>query len=459
MSRYKNKHIAILGLSVEGVDSATFFHQEEARITCCDRRSKEELGETYTALTKYTSDFRLGPNYLNDLDRFDMVVRTPGMSPRLPELTEVINKGKMTSLTKLFFDHCRAGVIGVTGTKGKGTVSTLIAEMLRASGRKAWLGGNVGTPLLSKVHDIAPHDIVVLELSSFQLEDLHKSPQIAVVLRVTQEHLANFDPQATNYHESRTAYVEAKQSIVRYQTRQDAAVLLADDPTSSSFAKLTPAKIYYFSREHPTADAYINAHAVFLRWKGKPHRICHMRDIELRGMHNLENITAASLAAAVAGASVDPMKSAATSFRGLEHRLEFVRSVGGVAYYNDSFSTTPETAIAAIKSFYEPIHLVVGGSDKGSDYTQLGEEIAKANIKTVIIIGAMTDRILEAVKNAGFCGRIITGLTSMHDIVRALACESSSGDVALLSPACASFDMFKNYKERGALFKHEVSLL
>jgi UDP-N-acetylmuramoylalanine--D-glutamate ligase len=460
MQTYKNSLVAVLGLSVEGIDSVRFFHAEGARIWCCDRRVKEELGDTYGELQSLAEGFQLGDGYLDDISRFDLVVRTPGMSLRLPELVSRLKEGKdITSQTKLFFSLCAAPIIGVTGTKGKGTTSTLIATMLTAAGKTAWLGGNVGTPMLSKVRDIKPSDTVVLELSSFQLEDCRQSPHIAVILKTTQEHLANQDTLATNFHESREAYVEAKESIVRYQKRTDVAILNADDPTSSSFARLTPARSEYFSRNKKTADAHVADDTVYLNVGNRPQKICSFGEIKLRGIHNLDNIAAACLAARAAGASLDAIRQATISFEGLEHRLETVREVGGVLYVNDSFSTVPETAIAAIESFEEPLILIAGGSEKGSDFTELGRSVAAHSVKALIAIGRMTGRIVDATKAAGCTGKIITGARSMHEIVSVAAREASSGDVVLLSPACASFDMFKNYKERGKLFKHEVSLL
>lgn len=457
MLGYNKKKVAILGLSVEGMDSATFFAKQHAQITCCDRRSKEELGPTYQALKTLVHDFQLGPDYLSHLDRFDLVVRSPGMSLRTPQLNSM--GFHLTSLTKLFFEHCKAPIIGVTGTKGKGTTSTLIYEILQKDGIRAWLGGNVGTPLLSRVEDISSGDIVVLELSSFQLEDLNRSPHIAVVLKVTQEHLANIDPLAGNFHQSRDEYVEAKKSIVRYQNNTDIVVVNADDPTSRSFAGLSKAKTYTFSRTKDTANSFVKDKEVFLNGDGTIQSICRSSDIHLIGIHNLENIACASLVSSLAGASIQSIQSGVRSFKALEHRLEFVRSTAGVSYYDDSFSTVPETAIAAIQSFSNPLILIVGGSEKGSDYAQLGREIAKSSVKVLIIIGSMTDRIVLAVSKAGYTGKVICGLSTMRDIVKTCGTLAQAGDIVLLSPACASFDMFKNYKERGNIFKHEVSIL
>lgn len=457
MSHYKNKKVAILGLSVEGLDTAEFFASQEANITACDRRSQEELRDTYQALKTVVRNFQLGPSYLSDLNQFDFIVRTPGISPQTPELVAASNTVEVTSLTKLFFKHCKAPIIGVTGTKGKGTTSTLIRDILQESGMHAWLGGNVGTPLLSKVHDIAPSDIVVLELSSFQLEDLTQSPRVAVVLKITQEHLANYDPLATNFHGTRQEYVEAKKSIVRYQKDDDIVIACADDTTSVSFAKESLARKYYFSRDQNTADAFIRNGEVFVSWQNTENAICKSSEIQLLGMHNLENIAAASLVGVVMGVSIPDIRVAVRSFKGLEHRLEFVRKIKGVSYYDDSFSTVPETTIAAIDSFTKPIILIIGGSEKGSNFEELGRKIATSKVKALIIIGAMTQRLLAALKPTNFTGEIITGLKTTREIVMKSRQIAAAGDVVLLSPGCASFDMFTNYKERGNLFKNEVS--
>lgn len=460
MHTFKGKSVAVIGLSVEGLDTVRFFRSEGALVWCCDRRTKDELGKTYGQLKPLAGGFQLGEYYLKGLDQFDYIVRTPGMNLRTPELISLQRHGKeITSSIKLFFTLCEAPIIGVTGTKGKGTTSTLIAEMLKMGGRKVWLGGNVGTPLLSEVRKIKKTDIVVLELSSFQLEDTKESPHIAVVLRTTQEHLANQDKNASNFHESREAYVEAKKSIVRYQTADDVAILNADDPTSSSFAKDTQARVLYFSRSDTSVGAYEENHTVYLRMNGTAEKVCDRSQIKLRGDHNLDNIAAASLAAKSAGVSLAAIQKASKEFKGLEHRLEDVKKVQGVLYVNDSFSTVPETAIAALESFTQPVILIAGGSEKGSDFTDMGKVINKGHVKALIAIGKMTGRIVTAAKAGGFKGKIITGLPNMHEIVAAASKEAVSGDVVLLSPACASFDMFTNYKERGKLFKHEVSLL
>jgi UDP-N-acetylmuramoylalanine--D-glutamate ligase len=459
MSNYKEQNIAVVGLSTEGQDSAKFFVSEEANVTCCDRRSPEELGELYTNLVPLGVSFQLGPTYLTGIEKYDLVVRTQGMELATPEFANLRESGKLTSNVKLFFEECQGPIVGVTGTKGKGTTSTLIWEMLKAEGKRAHLGGNVGTALLSRVRDITPDDWVVMELSSFQLEDLTKSPHVAVVLRITQDHLANFDPLASNYHVNREAYIEAKRAIVRHQTPNDIVIVNALDEVSMSFADLTPARRYMFARTDTHADARVVGDAVVVNTDGKDEVVCTSEEIHLRGIHNLENIAAAALAARAAGVDLASVRRAAIAFEGLEHRLELAGEAAGVSYYNDSFSTVPETTIAAVDAFAEPKVLILGGSEKGADFTDLGAHIARTNVHTAIVIGAMTERIVTALKNAGYKGTIIVGKRNMKDIVTAAKSQARKGDVVILSPACASFDMFKNYKERGRQFKHEVSQL
>jgi len=255
----------------------------------------------------------------------------------------------------------------VTGTKGKGTTSTLIYEMLKKGGKTVYLGGNVGTPLLSQVKQMRSEDWVVLELSSFQLEDLTQSPHIAVVLKITQDHLANYDPLATNYHVSREAYVDAKKQIVSHQKPEDIAIFNADDPTAFSFAQYSPAKKYYFGKKEGVS-AHIVHNEVFLTVGQKSQSIAKLSEIQLLGAHNLENVAAAALASYAVGVQVDIIQNVALTFPGLPHRLEKVGEKHGVIYINDSFSTTPETTIAALNAFSKPIILIVGGSEKGSDF-------------------------------------------------------------------------------------------
>lgn len=452
--------MAIVGLSVEGRDTLEYFRHIDCRVICVDQHDTKQLQELSRTYVNESISFYLGNDYLEHIKNADYVICTPGISPRTPELLVMKKQGKIvTSATQLFFEMCKAPIIGVTGTKGKGTTCTLIYEMLKKKYEHVYLGGNVGTPLLSQVETITASDWVVFELSSFQLEPLTSSPHIAVVLRITQDHLANFDKNATNFHLTRKEYVEAKSHIVRHQKAGDIAIVNDNDETARSFASLTPGAIFRFNRYQTTADSYVDHHAVFAKIGGVVKQICTKETIYLKGDHNLENIAAATLAAIAAGVSYEDIVEAVRVFQGLEHRIEFVCEVNGVSYYDDSFSTIPETTIAAIESFDEPKVLILGGSEKMSDFTHMGRIIATSNVIGVVVIGQMTGRIVKALHDASYNGEIISGCTNMHDIVQKASTLATAGSVVILSPACASFDMFNNYKERGTLFQHEVHSL
>lgn len=440
MYDFKNKKIAVLGLGVEGFSSARFLAQKGAKITTLDQKS--------------------GKDYLKNLSEFDMIVRSPGIKRNLPQLIEAEKKGAIiTSQTKLFFDLCPCPIIGVTGTKGKGTTSALIYEMLKIQGFDAYLGGNIGKPPFEFLDKLNPQSKVVLEISSFQLQDITKSPHIGVVLMITSEHL--------DYHKDVYEYVDSKRNIIRFQTASDFAVINRDYLASNESDIQTVGKLFHVSRERDVSQgAYVKDNAVWLRFLGKEQKIIDAKDILLPGAHNLENVCAAVMAASLSGVSKENIVSVLKTFKGLEHRLELVGEINGVRYYDDSFSTTPETAIAAIKAFKALEIIILGGSSKNSDFTELGKVISEAkNIKAIIGIGLEWPRIKSKTRllKPGTGGqvknqksKIIEGLENMQEIVHAASKIASPGDVVLLSPACASFDMFKNYKDRGEQFKREV---
>jgi UDP-N-acetylmuramoylalanine--D-glutamate ligase len=372
-------------------------------------------------------------------------------------LSSIISKAgrenlPVTSATKIFFDICPCPIIGVTGTKGKGTTSTLIHEMLRKQGFDSYLGGNIGIPPLDFLSKLGRDSRVVLELSSFQLQDMTKSPQIAVVLMVTSEHL--------DYHRDVEEYVGAKRNILKHQTFSDFAVINKDYPASNESDIYTNGHVYFVSRERDVDHgAYIRDGLVWFKDKEGEERIISTKDILLPGGHNLENVCAAIVAARLAGVETPNIASVLKEFKGLEHRLELVRLFNGVKYYDDSFSTTPETAIAAIEAFEEPEILILGGSSKNSDFSELGKTIREAkNIKAIIGIGEEWPKIKAQIGRLPNT-HIIEDATNMEQIVKAAKILGEVGDVVILSPACASFDMFKNYKERGNRFKEYVNAL
>ena len=398
--------VAVLGLGVDTEDVIPYLKNRGDEVTIFDEKNGDKF---------------------DNLDKFDLIVRSPGVYRYRKELKDLKN---VTSKTKLFFDVCPAKIIGVTGTKGKGTTATLIYEILKAAGKKVFLGGNIGMGIMGELRDMKEDDWVVLELSSFQLIDLHKSPHIAVVLMVTQEH--------QDWHQNTQEYIEAKKNIVSHQNPTDYAVVNKDYPNSREIGEAAAGKVEWVSN---------NA-------------LKNMADDEigLRGVHNRENVVAAVTVAKLAGVEEQTMRKVIKEFKGLEHRLEEGATVNGVAYYNDSFSTTPETAIAAIKAFKEPEIIILGGSSKNSDFSELAETIKKAtNIKQVILIGTEGERLHKLLEKLKYL-KILRG-ANMEKIVKTAYNIATSGDVVLLSPACASFDMFKNYKDRGQQFKEQVARL
>jgi UDP-N-acetylmuramoylalanine--D-glutamate ligase len=453
INNWQNKTVAILGFGIEGMETLRFLQKEGASVWILDKRQKEQFDhDLITEAERLEAHFSFGKDYLNDLTNYDIIIRSPGVRYFLPELVAAKERGVVvTSHTSLFFDLCPCPIIGVTGTKGKGTTATLIYKMLEEAGIDAYLGGNIGTPPLSFLNKLQPSSMVVLELSSFQLQDMTRSPHIAIMLMVTSEHL--------DYHATQEEYVEAKRNILRFQTIDDFAIVNRDYPASNESDVETNGKVFYASRERETNNGCFALNGkIVVRRDDNDDEIITTKEIALPGKHNLENVCAAVMAARLAGVGKKYIINVLKEFTGLPHRLELIKEVDGVKYYDDSFSTTPETAIAAIASFSEPKILILGGSSKGSDFVQLGKVIRESeSIKAIIGIGDEWWRMKEELGNKESSGLlIIEGATTMHQIVQAAAKIAKKGDVILLSPACASFDMFKDYKDRGEQFEKEV---
>ncbi|MBI5045357.1 MAG: UDP-N-acetylmuramoyl-L-alanine--D-glutamate ligase [Candidatus Levybacteria bacterium] len=459
---FVDKNIAVLGIGVEGLSSAKFLKQFTSKITFFDQKERSDLDGNTLLEAEETGKVILGKDSFTDFSGFDFIFRSPGVKMDEESLIHAKEKGaRITSQTKLFFDLCPSVIIGVTGTKGKGTTSTLIYEILKKSGRKTFLGGNIGTPPLDFLHELDEQSIVVLELSSFQLQDLEKSPHIAVMLMVVPEHL--------DYHKDVAEYIDAKRNILRFQSKDDFVIINRDYLASNESDLYTDAQVFWVSRERTTTEqgCFVRDNALWMRMRGSEWKIIDGDKIALLGRHNLENASAASVAAMLAGAAKSDIVDVLSSFTGLPHRLEFVREVNGVKYYDDSFSTTPETAIAAIESFKKPMVLILGGSSKHSDFTELGKVIASSEyITTIIGIGDEWPTIKEAIDNAVSKDNeskkkaiYLEGAKDMRTIVQAVSKVAVEGDVVLLSPACASFGIFRNYKDRGNQFKKEVQAL
>lgn len=452
LEKYKDKKILIAGFEVEG--EATFEFLKKNGIVCdiADVLDEEEFYKRHPEIRAEKIKVILGDNYLDCVSDYEVIFRTPGLSAFNPKLVEAKEKGiEITSQVELFMELCPCRTIGITGTKGKGTTASLIYEILKASGKDVHLGGNIGVPAISFLEKLNKNSIAVLELSSFQLMDLDKSPNIAVVLNITQDHL--------DYHKDREEYVEAKKHIVRYQTEEDAAVINIDYEDSKLFGEETKARIYDIStRDAVRNGCYVDKDdEIILHIDDTEEKIASYSELQLRGKHNLENVCPAVMTSYLAGADKDSIKKAVGEFKGLEHRLELVGEINGVKYYNDSFATTPETTIAAINSFDEPIILIAGGSEKGSDYTEMGKAIAK-KVKVVFLIGDTAKEIKEKIIEVNPDANIREGFTDMDDLVKRVSDSSEVGNVVVLSPGCASFGLFENYKQRGDLFKKAVAM-
>ena len=350
MINFKNKKVAILGWGINGSDAANYLLEQGAKITIFDEKERKEFD--FSDFDIKQSKLILGRQYLREgLSNFDFIFRAPGVYRYLPEIIEAEKKGVVvTSVVKLFFDLCPARIIGVTGTKGKGTTSTLIYQILKKDGKDVYLAGNIGAPILELLPKLNSSSLVVLELSSFQLIDMTKSPHLAVVLNITEDHM--------DWHKDRDEYVKSKINIVKFQNEDDYAVLNYDYETSKDFSKYTKAEIKYLSTKRKVEGCYVKDVYFILEVGSRMYEVGETKNLLLRGKHNWENVCAAACASYLADASIDSIKQSVFSFKGLEHRLELVAEVKGIKFYNDSFSTNPQTTIAVIRSFEESLTLI-----------------------------------------------------------------------------------------------------
>lgn len=428
--------VAIVGFDTEGKVSYEFCKARGDEVTICDQKVDIEIPEGAAT--------QLGEGYLDNLDQFDLIIRTPGLHPAkiLAKNPDVQNA--ISSQLNLFFENCPTkNVIGITGTKGKGTTSTLVAEILKAAGKDVFLGGNIGIPPLSFLDQLTPDSWVVLELSSFQLIDCKYSPHIATVLMVEPEHL--------DWHEDFEEYIAAKQQLFIHQNSSDIAIYYAKNENSLSIADASEGTLIpYF--ENPGATVENDSIVI------DGQSICRTDELKLLGKHNWQNVCAAVTTAWQVTQDVSAYKQVFTSFSGLPYRLEFVREVNGVSYYNDSFGTTPATAIVAIEAFTQPKVIILGGSDKGVIFEELARVVASNSVRGVVAIGKMGSVIATELQKCDY-NNIIEGGKTMPEIVAQAAQTAQPGDVVLLSTACASFDMFKDYKDRGQQFNEAVQAL
>ena len=447
----RHKTVAVIGIGVSNTPLLELLLAEGIRVTACDKRSREQMGEQAEHLEQLGCELHLGADYLKDLDA-DVIFRTPGLRPDVPEIAACVDRGAvLTSEMEVFFEVCPCTIIAVTGSDGKTTTTTIIAELLKAAGKRVWVGGNIGHPLLCEADGMLATDYAVLELSSFQLMTMKHSPHIAVVTNLAPNHL--------DVHRDMAEYVAAKENIFRHQSGEDVAVFNADNDITAEQSRRAPGRARLFSRQDEVADGvFLRGEDIVCRSGGRERVVMTAGDIKIPGVHNVENYMAAI--AAVDGLVPDEViRRFAREFGGVEHRIELVRTYRGVRYYNDSIASSPSRTIAGLRSFREKVILIAGGYDKHIPFDVLGPEIVE-HVKLLVLCGATADKIRAAVENApGYePGKPeIRDVTPFTAAVEAARDRAQPGDVVTLSPACAAFDQFKNFAERGKFFKSIVN--
>ena len=446
-----NKTVAVIGIGVSNRPLIELLLDRGVAVTACDRQERAALGPYADTLEEKGARLRLGPDYLEGL-REDVIFRTPGMRPDLPQLTAAVARGSvLTSEMEVFFQVCPCPKIAVTGSDGKTTTTTIIAELLKRAGRTVHLGGNIGHPLLAETGTMRPEDVAVLELSSFQLMTMTRSPHIAVVTNLAPNHL--------DVHKDFHEYIDAKENIFTHQTTQDIAVFNADNPYTAEEAGRAAGRARLFSRQREVEDGvFLRGGAVMARSGGQEREVMRVSDIRLPGVHNVENYLAAI--AAVDGLVPDGViRDFAREFGGVEHRIELIRTRKGVRWYNDSIASSPSRTIAGLRSFPEKVILIAGGKDKGIPYDALGP-VVNDHVKLLLLCGATAGVIRRAVEQAeNYAGLEILDVADYREAVDIADSRSGEGDVVILSPASTSFDRFKNFMERGRAFKDIVNQL
>ena len=439
-----NRNVSVIGLGISNRPLIKYLVKLGANVVGYDRRTKEQLGEIYDELSGLGVRLVLGESYLDNLTG-EIIFKTPGLRFDHPALLAAKENGSViTSEMEVFFDICPANIIAVTGSDGKTTTTTLIHKVMTAAGYKTWLGGNIGNPLLTDAENMKPTDWVILELSSFQLHTMKKSPKIAVITNLSPNHL--------DVHKDYQEYIDAKKNIMLYQNDSDKLVVNKSNAETEKIGKEAKGICVDFSSKEK-AHVYLQDGTIFRDTKP----VLDISDIKIPGMHNVENYMAA-IAAVEGLASDDVIKNVAKTFGGVEHRIELVRVLDGVRYYNSSIDSSPNRTINTLKVFPEKVIMIAGGKDKGIPYDELGMPLCE-KVKLLILIGKTADKIEEAVKNAGGKDIEILRCETFEQVVKTAYERAVSGDVVLLSPASTSFDMFANFEERGNLFKKLVNEL
>ena len=439
------KRVLVVGLGKSGVASALFLHKRGARVSVSDAKSPEQLRNEIPALLDAGITVETGQHGDRTFRDQDLIVVSPGVPFDMPQLARARERGvTIIGEVELASRFLKGNIVAVTGSNGKTTTTTLAGDVIAASGRDTLVGGNIGTPAISFVDTATEQSWVVLEISSFQLESIESfRPRIAAVLNVTPDHL--------DRHYSFENYMAAKARVFENQTVDDFGVLNADDPTCVAMTKNLKARVYWFSRQREVdRGAFVRGKAIIWRDGDREQSILPVSDISLKGTHNLENVLAAVCVGMLVKAEPSAIRRAVEEFRAVEHRLEYVGSVRGIEYYNDSKATNVDATIKAIQSFPGRLHLILGGKDKGSDYAVLNELIAK-RAKRVYTIGAAAAKIESQLR-----GVEVLHSETLEAAVKRASEDAEAGDVVLLAPACASFDQFDSYEHRGRVFKQLV---
>ena len=447
------RKVAIIGLGVSNIPLIEYMHKYNANVTVFDEKEMEEIPEDIlNKIRTYSMSFSFGKNNLERLKGFDIIFRSPSCLPTRSELEQEEKRGALvTTEIEMLMKMCPCKIIGVTGSEGKTTTTSLIYAILKHAGLNCYLGGNIGTPLFSKLSEMTPEDIVVLELSSFQLMGMDVSPHISVITNITPNHL--------NIHSSYEEYIEAKKNIFKFQNEDDILILNYDNEITRKCKIEANSKVIYFSSKEKLDDGYIVDGDLIKECENKLRtHILNTKEIKLRGIHNFENICSA-FAATKPFVDEKTAVEAIKEFNAVEHRLEFVRDINGVKWYNDSASSSPSRTIAGLNAYDEELILIAGGYDKNLDYTPIGKYIVE-KVKGLVLIGSTAQKIKTAVENeAKRKNRIIPiyECESLEEAVYTANKISNRGQVVLFSPASASFDMFKNFADRGNKFKKLVN--
>jgi len=446
----KGKNTAVVGIGVSNIPLIRFLLELGARVSAFDKKNEEQLGDIAEEFKSKGVKLVLGDKYLDNLTGYEVIFKTPSMRIDSPFLVKAKEEGAyITSEMEEFVKYCPAKVFGVTGSDGKTTTTSLIYNILKEEGYKTWVGGNIGTPLFAQIEEIQETDKVVLELSSFQLMTMKVSPEVSIVTNLSPNHL--------DMHKGMEEYVDSKKNIYKYQDNDGVLVINRDNEITNSMVNEAKGRVLQFSiKETIENGAYYKGGSLYLLGK----EVCKAKDIVIVGMHNVENYLAAFCALSE-DASIESMKKVATTFKGVEHRIEFVRELEGIKYYNSSIASSPSRTLADIKVFGKPVILIAGGYDKKIPFEPLAEE-GYPYIKKLVLLGATKEKIRAAFekiideKNLNL--PIITADTLEEAVIKSTD-ASEKGDVVILAPACASFDMFVNFEVRGNEFKKTVNNL